>query len=165
MPLNCGAGEDSWESLDSKEIKEVNPKGKRTCKDWLEGLMLKLKLQYFGHQMQRAHWERLKAGREGYDTGQGSWMASPTQWRWVWTNSKRWWRTGKPGVLQFMGSQTVRSDLADWTITTKDDPPWQWLYLFSVYFVYSLLNPWCQEECLAIRSLRKILQMQYRWNI
>ena len=44
--------------------------------------------------------------------GWDGWMASPTQWTWVWTNSGRWWRTGKPGTLQFMGSQRVRHDLA-----------------------------------------------------
>ena len=37
-------------------------------------------------------------------------MASPTQWRWVWVNSRSWWWTGRPGVLRFMGSQSVRSD-------------------------------------------------------
>ena len=76
----------------------------------LEGLVLKLNLQYFGHLMQRTvtHlkrpwcWERLKAGGEG-DNRDG-WMASPTQWTWVWASSRSWWRTGKPGVLQF-GSQ------------------------------------------------------------
>ena len=53
MLSNCGAGEDSWESLDSKQIQPVYPKG---YQPWipLEGLMLKLKLQYFGHLMQRA---------------------------------------------------------------------------------------------------------------
>ena len=41
-------------------------------------------------------------------------MASPTQWTWVWVNSRRWWRTGKPGVLQCMGSQS-QTCLSDWT--------------------------------------------------
>ena len=60
----------------------------------LEGLMLKLKLQYFGHLKQRADslkrlwcWERLRAGGEGHDRWWDSWMASPTRWTWVW----RWW--------------------------------------------------------------------------
>ena len=52
-------------------------------------------------------WERLRAG-EGDDRGWDGWMASPTQWTWVWTNSSRWLRTGKPGMLQSMGSQRVR---------------------------------------------------------
>ena len=51
-------------------------------------------------------WERLKAG-EGDDRGWDGWMASPTQWTWVWASSGSWWWTGKPGVLQSMGSQRV----------------------------------------------------------
>ena len=75
----------------------------------LEGLMLELKLQYFGHLMWRADslerpcsWAGLKARREGDGKWYG-WMASSTQWTWVCTNSGRWWRTGNPGVLQSMG--------------------------------------------------------------
>ena len=52
-------------------------------------------------------WERLKAG-EGDNRGWDGWMASPTQQTWVWANSERWWKTGKLGVLQSMGSQRVR---------------------------------------------------------
>ena len=51
-------------------------------------------------------WERLKAGGEGDDWGWDGWMASWTQWTWVWANSGREWRTGKPGVLQSPGSQS-----------------------------------------------------------
>ena len=53
-------------------------------------------------------WERLKAGREGDDKWWDGWMASPTQWTRVWAKSGRWWRTGRPGMLQSMGSQRVR---------------------------------------------------------
>ena len=81
----------------------------------LEGLMLKLKLQYFGHLMRRADclekipwcWERLKAGGEGDDRGWDGWMASPTQWTWVWVSSGSWWWTGRPGMLQSTGLQRV----------------------------------------------------------
>ena len=53
-------------------------------------------------------WERLKVGGKGDDRGwDGFWMASPTQWAWVWVNSESWWGTGRPGVLQSMGSQRV----------------------------------------------------------
>ena len=52
-------------------------------------------------------WERLKAGGEGGNRGWDGWMASQTEWTWVWASSGWWWRTGKPGVLQFMGLQTV----------------------------------------------------------
>ena len=54
-------------------------------------------------------WERLKAG-EGDNRGQDTWMASLTQWTWVWVNSGSWQWTGKPGVLQSMWSQGVRHD-------------------------------------------------------
>ena len=47
--------------------------------------------------------ERLKAGGEGDDRGWDGWMASPTQWTWVWASSRSWWLTGKPGMLQSMG--------------------------------------------------------------
>ena len=57
-------------------------------------------------------WERLKAGGEGDDRRWDGWMASPTQWTWVWANSRRWWRTGKPGVLQSIGLQRVGHDWA-----------------------------------------------------
>jgi len=63
-------------------------------------------------------WEGLGAGGEGDDRGWDGWMASPTRWTWVWVNSGSWWWTGRPGVLQFMGSQRVRPDWAtelNWT--------------------------------------------------
>ena len=52
-------------------------------------------------------WERLRAGGEGDDRGWDGWMASPTQWTWVWVNSGSWWWTGRPGMLRFMGLQRV----------------------------------------------------------
>ena len=57
-------------------------------------------------------WERLRAGGEGYNRGWDSWMASSTQWTWVWVNSDSWWWTGRPGVLQSMGLQRVRHNWA-----------------------------------------------------
>ena len=86
-------------------LKEINPEYS------LEGLMLKLKLQYFGHLMQRANSlkKTLMLGkiegrrRRGWD----GWMASLTHWTWVWASSGRLWRTGKPGMLQSMGSRKV----------------------------------------------------------
>ena len=52
-------------------------------------------------------WEGLGAGGEGDDRGWDGWIASLTWWMWVWVNSGRWWWTGRPGVLQLMGSQRV----------------------------------------------------------
>ena len=89
-------------------IKEISPEYS------LEGLMLKLKLQNFGQLMWRTDslerhwcWEGLKAGGEGDDGGCNGWMASPTQWTWVWVSCRSWWWTGRPGVLQSLGSQKV----------------------------------------------------------
>ena len=100
-------------------LKEVSPR----CS--LEGLILKLKLQYFGHWCKEPTnwkrpwcWERLKAGEEGDDRGWDGWMASLTRWMWVWVNSGSWWWTGRPGMLRFMGSQRVGHDWAtelNWT--------------------------------------------------
>ena len=80
----------------------------------LEGRMLKLKCQYLGHLIEElTHWkrpwcwERLKVGGQGDDRGWDGWMASPTQCTWVWVNSRSWWWTGRPGVLQSVGSQRV----------------------------------------------------------
>ena len=58
------------------------------------------------------YWERLKVREEGYDRGWDGWMASPIQWTSVWADSRRWWGTGKPGMLQSMWLQRVRHDWA-----------------------------------------------------
>ena len=96
--------------LNQSILKEINPEYS------LEGLMLKL--QYFGHLMQRA--DSLEKtlmlgkteGRRRRGWQRTRWMSSQTQWTWVWANSGRWWRTGKPGVLQSMGSQRAGHDWA-----------------------------------------------------
>ena len=64
--------------------------------------------------------------REGDNRGRDGWMASLTQWTWVWANSGRWWRTGKPDVLQSMESQRVGYNWAtslsfsNWTTTSRE---------------------------------------------
>ena len=99
-----------WTARSSNQsmLKEINPEYS------LEGLRLKLKLQYFGHLMQKAYslektlmLGNLKAGEEGDDRGWDGWTASLIQWTWVWANSGRWWRAEKPGMLQSMGPQRV----------------------------------------------------------
>ena len=107
--------------LDGKDIQPVYPKGNQTwifigrtdveaeapvlwppdSKSWLTG---KERVCWC--------WERLKAGGEGDDRGWDGWMASQTQWTWVWASSGSWWWTGRPGVLQFMGSQRARHNWA-----------------------------------------------------
>ena len=96
-------------------LKEISP----GCS--LEGMMLMLKLQSLATSCEElTHWKRLwclkglGAGGEGDDRRWDGWMASPTQWTWVWMNSRSWWWIGRPGVLQFMGLQRVGHD-CDWT--------------------------------------------------
>ena len=121
-------------------LKEINPGIP------LEGMMLKLKLQYFGHLMQRVDslerlwcWEGLGAG-EGDDRGWDGWMAPLTRWMWVWVNSRSWWWTGKPGVLRFMGLQRVGHDWAtelNWTEPFTQSKP---KYNFRVCPLYLLFH-------------------------
>ena len=92
-------------------LKEISPEYS------LEGLMLKLKLQYLAtwceeltHGKNPWCWERLKAGGEEDDRGWDGWMASLTWWTWVWVNSMSWWWAGRPGVLQSVGLQRVGHD-------------------------------------------------------
>ena len=82
----------------------------------LEGLMLKLKLQYFGHLMQRVDSleKTLMLGGIGGRRRRGPPRVSRTRWTWVWVNSGSWWSTGRPEVLRFMGSQS-RTWLSNWT--------------------------------------------------
>ena len=184
MLLNCGAGEDSWESLGlqgdptNQVLKEISPEY------YLEGLMLEL--HYFSHQMQRTDslektlmlgktegrrrgwedelvgwhhqlngkdpdagkdWRQEEKGMRGWD----SWMASPTQWKWVWTSSGSWWWIGKPGVLQSMGSQSW-AQLSDWTPNAGDPGsiPGQGArfhmpQLNSVHAATATAKTWCSQ--------------------
>ena len=94
-------------------LKEISPEYS------LEGLMLKLKLQYLAtwckeltHLKRPWCWERLKARGEGDDRRRDGWMTSLTQRTWVWVNSRSWWWTGRTGVLQSMGLQKL--DMTEW---------------------------------------------------
>ena len=123
--LNCGVGKDSlrasWTARRSNQsiLKEINP-------DYpLEGLMLKLKLQYFGHLMRRT--DSLEKtlmlgkieGRRRRGWQRMRWLDGITDsMDTVWASSRSWWWTGNPGVLQSMGSQRVRHNWAtelNWT--------------------------------------------------
>ena len=86
----------------------LNPQSSNILTTWCEELT---------HWKRPWCWEKLKAGGEGDDRGWDGWMASPTQWTWVWVNSWSWWWTGRPGILQSMGSQSW-TRLSDWTELT-----------------------------------------------
>ena len=121
MLLNCGIGEDSrvpWTARRSNRsvLKWISPEYS------LEGLMLKLKLQFFGHLMRRTDSleKTLMLGKtEGRRRG---WQRMrrldgiTDWWTWVWASSGSWWWTGKPGILQSMDRKEVaRTGLRDWT--------------------------------------------------
>ena len=96
-------------------LKEISPEYS------FEGRMLKLKPQSFPstgweeltYWKRLWCWESLRAGGEGDDRGWDGWIASPTRWTWVWVNSGSWWRTGKPGVPQSMGSGRIGHNWAN----------------------------------------------------
>ena len=132
MLLNCGVGEDSWESLGLQGIQPVHPKGYQS---WI----------FIGRTDAEAEtpilwppdaknitwkrpwcWKRLKTEGEGDNRGWDGWMASLIQWTWVWVNSGSWWWTGRPGVLQSLGLQT---DGHDWATELK----WNWISNLRVW--------------------------------
>ena len=121
MLLNCGVGEDSSESL-GLQGDPTSPFWRRSVlnvhwKDWCwswNSNPLPTWCKELIHLKRPWCWERLRAGRESDNRGWDGWMASPTQWTWVWVNSRSWWRTGRPGVLQSMELQS-RTWLSDWT--------------------------------------------------
>ena len=101
-------------SLDCKEIQPVHPKKKSVLnihwKDWScswNSNTLATWCKELTHLKKRWCWERLKVGGEEDYRGWDGWMASLTQWTWVWVNSGSWWWTGRSGVLRSMGSQRV----------------------------------------------------------
>ena len=114
-PLNC------------KEIKAVHPKGNQS---WiLEGLMLKPILQYLvtwceelTHLKRPWCWEILKVGEEGDDRWWDGWMASLTQWTWVWVNSGSWWWTREAWHDAVHGVTKSQTWLSDWTELNWKDP-------------------------------------------
>ena len=125
--------------LDCKEIQPIHPKGNQswifigrtyavaetpnTLATWCEALT---------HLKRPWCWEKLKAGGEGDNRGWDDWMASPTQWTWVWVSSRSWWWTGKPGILQSMRSQS-QTWLSDWT-----ELNWGTLHLLCTLFLLLL---------------------------
>ena len=112
--------EETLESpLDCKEIQPVHPKGEQS---WVSSggtdVEAETPILWLTHLKRPWCWEKLRAGGEGDDRGWDGWMASPTQWTWVWVDSRNWWRTVRPGVLRFMGLQRVGHNWAielNWT--------------------------------------------------
>ena len=125
MFLNCGVGEDSWESL-GLQGDPTSPFWWRSAlgflwKEWCwswNSSTLATSCEELTHWQRLWCWEGLGAGGEGDDRRWDGWMTSLTRWTWVWVNSRSWWWTGRPGMLRFMGSQRVGHDWAtelNWT--------------------------------------------------
>ena len=130
--------------LDCKKIQPVHSKGDQSwvfigrthVKSWNSNT-LATSCKELNHWKRPWFREGLGSGGEGDDRGWDGWMASPTRWTWVWVSSGSWWWTGRPGVLQFMGSQ--RSDMTEqlnWTdcflfLTLKNQLPILFLIIYG----------------------------------
>ena len=96
-------------------LREISPEC--SLKDWCwswNSNTLATSWEELTHWKRLWCWEGMGAGGEGDDRGWDGWMASRSRWAWVWVNSRSWWWTGRPGVLQLMGLQS-RTRLSDWT--------------------------------------------------
>ena len=172
MLLNCGAGEDSWEFL-GKQDQITQSLRKSTlnilwndwCWSWSSNTLATWCKQ-LAHWKIPWYWERLKAGREEGDRGRDSWLASPIQWTWTWANLRRWWGTGKPGILQSLGLQRVGQDLAieqqhhypSWGPKQSQDPL-AWLGIF-----FSCIGPAVNNEPMLGLKQRKPYSIARLWR-
>ena len=156
MLLNCDVVEDSWESL-GLQGDQTNLKGNQSwifigrihakaetpilwppdVKNWL----------IWKDPDARKDWGQEEKGWDG-------WMASPTQWTWAWVDSSSWWWTGKPGVLQFMGSQRVGHD---W-VTELNSTTQSYNYIISILWKITnvllmvLLRPSLLHYCMGTKN-------------
>ena len=123
--------------LDCKEIQQVHPKGNQSW-IFIGRTDVEAKTSILWPPDVKSWWKRpwcwegLGAGGEGDDRGWGGWMASLTQWTWVWLNSGSWWQTGSLGMLQTMRSQRV---VHDWATEPNrmDKMIGTWLYSLTVH--------------------------------
>ena len=106
-------------------------------------------------------WERLKVGGEEDDGGCDGWMAPPTQWTWIWVNSRGWWRTGKPGVLLSMRSQRVGHNWMielNWMMSpstmSRRSNGHLWIVIFNTVMVSEVQNEGRKEKRKLKRKMR-----------
>ena len=137
-------------------LKEISPEyhWKDWCWSWNSN-SLATWWKELTHLKRPSCWERLKVGGEGDDRGWDGWMASPSQWAWVWVNSESWWWTGRPGVLQSMRSQS-RTQLSDWS-----EPNTIKHMEFKVTLFCTLHSLWLRGKHMYLQPL-SILQSHFR---
>ena len=165
--LNCGVGEDPWESL-GLQGDPTSPFWRRSAlgflwKEWCwswNSSSLATSCEELTHWKRLWCWERLEAGGEGNDRGWDGWMVSPTRWTLVWMNSGSWWWIGRPGMLRFMESQSVGHDWATELNWTEEFFAYIW-NIFSVYmYIYSL-----SRKCfLCYFFLTTFLYQELTWH-
>ena len=135
--LNCGVGGHSWETT-RKSNQSILTKSflNILCKDWCWGLnsnTLDPLCEELTHLKRPRFCERMMAGGEDDDSGWDGWMASPTPWTWTWVNSRRWWWTGKPGMLQSMGLQRIGHE---WVTEMNINGMWntsKWMVIWTFF--------------------------------
>ena len=114
--------------LDCKKTQPVHPKGDQSW-IFIRQTNVEAETPILWPWKRPWCWERLKAGGEGDDRGWDDWMASPTQWTWVWASSRSWWWTGKPGICSSWGSR--ESDMTkrlNWTSMRQEGSCFRAIY-------------------------------------
>ena len=104
--VDCGCHLSSQFLCQFSKLKQFNSHFKFTVGSWSSSTLATW-CKELTHWKRPWCWGSLKAGGEGEDRGWDGWMAPSTQWTWVWASSRTWWRMGKPGMLQAVGSQRV----------------------------------------------------------
>ena len=149
-------------ALDCKEIQSVHPKGDQSWvligKTDVEAetpILRPPDSKSWMHLKRPWCWERLKAGGEGDDRGWDSFIALLTPWTWVWVSSRSCWRTGKPGVLQSMGSQRVGHEWLTELNWTELSLPVRESDLINFLCVWNCILLIAPSVCLAIKNKRE----------
>ena len=150
-----GYGNGVWLPNHAKDLKSaLNIHWKDWCWSWNSNTLATW-WEELTHLKRPWCWERLRAGGEGDDRGWDGWMASLTQWTWVWVDSGSWWWTGRPGVLRFMGWQRVRHDWAIELNWNEWSCQIDWLIDFSVkssFIAWGTLAPHWRRGLLGWRD-------------
>ena len=160
MVLNYGVGEDSWESLGlqgnptspSWRKSALNIHWKDWCWSWSSNTLA------LSDAKSWLIWKDTDAGKDWRWEERGRqrmrcWMASPTQWTWIWVNSGSWWWTGKPGVLQSMGHEELdTTERLNWTEHHRAAVfKTQTLLLGLPHFHFIHPFSWNYRVCLTVR--------------